>query len=54
VPVFMDDDEATLSARVKVEEHRLYPQVLTWMAEGRIHLTADGVSVEGVEGHQAD
>jgi phosphoribosylglycinamide formyltransferase-1 len=54
VPVFMDDDEATLSARVKVEEHRLYPQVLTWVAEGRIHLTADGVSVEGVEGHQAD
>ena len=54
VPVFMDDDEATLSARVKIEEHRLYPQVLTWVAEGRIHLTADGVSVEGVEGHQAD
>lgn len=52
VPVFADDDEATLSARVKVEEHRLYPKVLTWIAEGRVHLIDGGVSVAGVEGHQ--
>ncbi|RJU88615.1 MAG: phosphoribosylglycinamide formyltransferase [Candidatus Poseidoniales archaeon] len=52
VPVFTDDDEAALSARVKVEEHRLYPQVLTWIAEGRVHLIDGVVSVAGVEGHQ--
>ena len=52
VPVFTDDDEATLGARVKVEEHRLYPQVLTWIAEGRVHLIDGVVSVAGVEGHQ--
>ena len=52
VPVFKDDDESTLSARVKVEEHRLYPQVLTWIAEGRVHLTEGGVSIVGAEGPQ--
>ena len=52
VPVFTDDNEATLSARVKVEEHRLYPQVLTWIAEGRVHLIDGRVSVVGVEGQQ--
>ena len=49
VPVFPDDTEATLAARVKVEEHRLYPDVLTWIAEGRVHLTDHGLEVEGVE-----
>ena len=49
VPVFPDDTEATLAARVKVEEHRLYPDVLTWIAEGRVHLTEHGLEVEGVE-----
>ena len=38
VPVFADDNESSLSDRVKVEEHRLYPAVLTWIAEGRVHL----------------
>ena len=46
VPVFADDDEGTLSARVKVEEHRLYPEVLTWIAQGRVQLTEDGVEVQ--------
>ena len=49
VPVFSDDDETSLSQRVKNEEHRLYPRVLTWIAEGRVHLTADGLTVQGVE-----
>lgn len=44
-PVFPDDDEASLSARVKVEEHRLYPEVLTLIAEGRVHLKKNGVEV---------
>ena len=46
VPVFESDDEISLSDRVKVEEHRLYPDVLTWIAEGRVHLTEEGVHVQ--------
>lgn len=36
VPVLPDDDVATLAARVLREEHRLYPQTLRWLAEGRV------------------
>ena len=46
VPVFDGDDETSLSDRVKVEEHRLYPDVLTWIAEGRVHLTEEGILVQ--------
>jgi phosphoribosylglycinamide formyltransferase-1 len=28
VPVFSDDDEASLAERVKIEEHQLYPEVI--------------------------
>ena len=54
VPVFPDDTEASLAARIKVEEHRLYPEVLTWIAQGRVHLTGDGVEVAGVEDRLVD
>jgi phosphoribosylglycinamide formyltransferase-1 len=47
VPVFPNDSEATLSERVKVEEHRLYPDVLTWIAEGRVFITDQEVIVDG-------
>ena len=48
VPVFAEDDEATLSDRVKIEEHRLYPEVLTMIAEGRVLLK--GTEVVGPDG----
>jgi len=41
VPIFQDDSEFTLSERVKVEEHRLYPAILTKIANGEI-LGEDG------------
>ncbi len=37
VPVYPDDNENTLSDRILIEEHKLYPQVLQWIAEGRIN-----------------
>ena len=40
VPVLPNDTEETLSARILVEEHRLYPQAVRLFAEGRL-------SVEG-------
>jgi phosphoribosylglycinamide formyltransferase-1 len=36
IPVLADDDAGSLAARVLREEHRLYPQALRWLAEGRI------------------
>ena len=38
VPVQAGDDEASLGRRVLVEEHRLYPNVVRWFLEDRLHL----------------
>jgi len=42
VPAAPDDTEETLAARVLVAEHRLYPQVVRWVCEGRVRLAPDG------------
>jgi len=39
VPVEPEDDEGSLSLRVKVAEHRLYPMVIDAFAEGRIQIS---------------
>ena len=36
VPVEPDDNEATLAARVMVQEHAMYPLVVRWFCEGRL------------------
>ena len=41
VPVRSGDTEAALAARVLEVEHRIYPQALRWVAEGRVRI-ADG------------
>ena len=38
VPVLEDDDEASLTARILAKEHALLPQVLQWIAEGRVEV----------------
>jgi len=38
VPVLADDDEAKLAARVLQQEHRIYPAVIQWLAEGRLQI----------------
>ncbi len=38
VPVFPTDTPDQLAARVLQQEHRIYPQVIRWFAEGRIQL----------------
>jgi phosphoribosylglycinamide formyltransferase-1 len=40
VRVLPDDTVESLAARILVAEHRLYPQVLSWFAEGRVTITA--------------
>jgi phosphoribosylglycinamide formyltransferase 1 len=48
VPVLSDDTEATLSARILRQEHRLYPLVVRWFGEGRISLSGAKVAVAGL------
>jgi len=42
VPVRPDDTEASLAARVLVQEHRLYPLAIRWLVEGALE-QRDGV-----------
>lgn len=44
VPVLAGDDEASLSARVLEQEHRIYPQALALVASGAARLD-DGVAI---------
>ena len=38
VPVDDDDDEESLAARILVQEHKIYAEVLQLLAEGRVFL----------------
>jgi phosphoribosylglycinamide formyltransferase-1 len=50
VPVLARDTPESLAARVLAVEHRVYPAVAAWLAEGRVRLCADQrVEVDGVE-----
>ena len=46
VPVEPGDTEATLSARILVEEHRLYPAAVRLFAEGRLEIVGRRVIVK--------
>lgn len=47
VPVLPQDDEATLAARIQLEEHRLYPAVVRAIANGEVKV--EGRKVHLVE-----
>ena len=47
VPRFSDDDAASLGARVRVEEHRIYPLVIDAIAQGRVFKEGENVTVDG-------
>jgi phosphoribosylglycinamide formyltransferase-1 len=42
VPVLPDDDPDSLAARVLQQEHKIYPLVVRWFAQGRLSLGEDG------------
>ena len=46
VPVRADDTEDSLSARILVEEHRLYPEAIRLFAEGRLAIAGRRVLVK--------
>jgi len=48
VPVLAGDTADTLAARILRQEHRLYPLVVRWIAEGRVVLKDGRVAVNDV------
>ena len=46
VPVLDTDDEESLHNRIQVEEHRLYPEVIKWYAQGRLKIEGRKVIVK--------
>ena len=42
VPVLPCDDEASLAARVLMQEHRIYPQAVRWFVDGRLRVDEAG------------
>ena len=48
VPVEATDTPDSLAARVLLAEHRIYPQALRWIAEGRVRVENERVIIDGV------
>jgi len=49
VPVLADDTEASLSARVLQEEHRIFPQAVRWLCSDLVELGGEGRVVSHVQ-----
>ncbi|NDL65399.1 phosphoribosylglycinamide formyltransferase [Acerihabitans arboris] len=47
VPVFAGDDEANLVARIKTQEHDIYPLVISWLLDGRLELRDGAAWLDG-------
>jgi phosphoribosylglycinamide formyltransferase 1 len=46
VPVLDDDTETSLSARILMQEHRIYPRAIQLFAEGRLHIEGRRVRID--------
>lgn len=46
VPVLPDDTPEKLHARIQTEEHRIYPQAIQWIAEGKLTTSGRRVLVQ--------
>jgi phosphoribosylglycinamide formyltransferase-1 len=51
VPVFPDDNEERLAARVLEQEHVVFPQAIRWFIEGRLAVVDGRVTVSGGVSH---
>lgn len=47
VPVLANDTPDSLAARVLATEHRIYPQVIQWFAQGRLQLRGHRAFLDG-------
>jgi phosphoribosylglycinamide formyltransferase-1 len=48
VPVFPDDTEEALTARILTQEHRIYPRAIQLYSEGRLRIEGRKVVVDGL------
>jgi phosphoribosylglycinamide formyltransferase-1 len=48
VPVYPDDSEETLAARILAQEHRIYPRAIALFQEGRLEVSGRRVLVKGL------
>jgi len=48
VPVFPDDTDETLAARILEQEHRIYPRAIQLYSEGRLRIEGRKVFVDGL------
>lgn len=48
IPVHSDDTEETLKSRVQAQEHILYPTIITWFAQHRLHLKGKTVYLDNL------
>ncbi|HSD60616.1 MAG TPA: phosphoribosylglycinamide formyltransferase [Burkholderiales bacterium] len=48
VPVLPQDSAETLAARVLAEEHRIYPEAIRWVLEGRVSLAGERTEFQSV------
>ncbi|HET7392691.1 MAG TPA: formyltransferase family protein, partial [Candidatus Binatia bacterium] len=46
VPVFPDDNESVLAARILKQEHRIYPLAIQLYAQGKLHIVGRRVMVD--------
>jgi len=53
VPVLPGDDAESLSARILIEEHRLYPMVVRLIGEKRVAVIRERVLIDADEGERA-
>ena len=49
VPLLPEDNEKTLSEKIRRYEHRIYPQAIKWISEGRVRQKGRTVVVEGAK-----
>lgn len=58
VPVFKDDTEEDIKARVQHQEHAIYPLVVSWFMDGRLVMRNDAAWLDGQKlppaGHALD
>ncbi|QKJ88189.1 Phosphoribosylglycinamide formyltransferase [Paramixta manurensis] len=47
VPVFPDDSEEDITARVQHQEHAIYPLVIGWFVEGRLQMRDNAAWLDG-------
>ncbi|HEY2107280.1 MAG TPA: phosphoribosylglycinamide formyltransferase [Candidatus Binataceae bacterium] len=49
VPVYPDDREESLAARILAQEHRIYPRAIALFAQGRLEVSGRRVLVKGLQ-----